>query len=148
VGQLFVNYNNKITGEPLKFGLAMAAGGGMVLIIVALAIGVIGGAADNSQVVGLLVAAGALLLLLGVGGWIAVVQPHRSFDDIDQPLYTGHHDGHHDDHHGEHDGVDEAGEIHVSVPALAAGQDVEALPESASTSSDPHHPIHDPRAAH
>jgi len=35
-----------------------------------------------------------VLLIIGIGGWLVVVQPWRHFDDINQPLDDGHGHGH------------------------------------------------------
>lgn len=80
------------TSRPLPFGLALAAGAGLILMIIALAIGVIQSDAANSTIVGLTFAGGLALLIVGIGGWLAVVQPFQHFDDINVPQYTGHHE--------------------------------------------------------
>lgn len=73
--------------------LAMIGGGGIILAIVALGVGVVNPNA-NSSTIGMLVLAGIGLLVLGVGGWVVAAQPHKNFDDINQPMYHGHHDDH------------------------------------------------------
>jgi hypothetical protein len=93
--------------RPLSFGLALTAGAGLILMMLALSFGVVQGAQANSSVIGLTFVSGLLLLLVGFGGWLAVVQPHKHFDDINVPQYTGHHETHGDEHallpEGEHD---------------------------------------------
>jgi len=86
------------SSKPIPFGLSMTAGAGLVLMILALGFGVVQGAAANSTAVGLTFAAGLGLLIIGVGGWLATVQPFNHFDDINVPQYTGHHDTSHDAH--------------------------------------------------
>jgi hypothetical protein len=82
----------------LIFGLAMVAGLGLVLMMIALGIGVVQGIAADSNAIGLFFVGGLILLILGAGGWIAVVQPQKHFDDISQPMDTGHHaEAHHDE---------------------------------------------------
>ncbi len=80
---------------PVPFGLALTAGAGLILMILALAFGVIQGDAANSTVTGLTFVGGLALLLIGIAGWLAVVQPFEHFDDINVPQYTGHHEEHH-----------------------------------------------------
>ena len=81
--------------KPLSFSLALTAGAGLILMMLALGIGVVQGSAADSTVVGLTFAGGLGLLLIGIVGWLAPVQPFKSFDDINVPKYTGHHDEHH-----------------------------------------------------
>lgn len=100
-----MNIRTKHTNNPLTFGLAMTAGLGIILMITALALGVIQGAAADANALGLLLVAGLIVFIVGVAGWVAVVQPHRNFDDINVPKDTGHHahaadESHADDEHG------------------------------------------------
>lgn len=81
---------------PLTMGLSMIAGLGLILMLIALSIGVIEGAEADSTAVGLLFAGGVGLMIVGIGAWFAVVQPQKHFDDINVPLYSGHH---HEEHH-------------------------------------------------
>lgn len=111
-----MNIRTKHTNNPLTFGLALAAGIGLVLAILALAVGVVQGAAADSNALGLLVVGGLILFIVGVAGWIGVVQPYRNFDDINVPKDTGHH-GH------------SAAEAHASEPDAAA-HDVVVAPQS------------------
>jgi hypothetical protein len=60
-------------------------------MIIALGIGVIGGDQAAGDSLGLLFIVGLALLILGFAGWFSVVQPHKNFDDITVPQYTGHH---------------------------------------------------------
>lgn len=100
----------------LTLGFSFLAGTGMVLMMVAAAAGVIQGEAANSDVIGLLFAAGAGAFVVGLGTWMAIKQPWSSFDDINEPLYHGHH--HAEDDH--------------KTPELEAGDsaDAPALPAS------------------
>lgn len=84
------------SSRPLTFGLALTAGAGLILMILALAFGVVQGEAADGTIIGLTFAAGLALLIVGIGGWVAVVQPFEHFDDINVPQYTGHHDAHHE----------------------------------------------------
>ena len=86
-----MNIRTKHTNNPLTFGLALAAGIGVILMILALAVGVIQGETADANALGLVIAGGLILLIVGVGGWVGVVQPYRNFDDINQPKDTGHH---------------------------------------------------------
>jgi hypothetical protein len=87
------------TSNPLTFGLALAGGIGLTLMMLALGIGVVLGDTADSSAVGSLFIIGITLLVIGVVGWVAVVQPYKNFDDINEPHFTGHHhDEHHDDH--------------------------------------------------
>lgn len=90
--------------KPVPFYLALTAGLGLVLMMLALGIGVVQGGAADSTVVGLTFAGGLGLLVIGIAGWLAAVQPFRSFDDINVPKYTGHHEEHHDSPAEEHAG--------------------------------------------
>ncbi len=87
--------------KPLPFGLALTSGAGLVLMMTALAVGVVQGDAANGTVVGVAFAGGLALLILGIGAWLAVVQPFKHFDDINIPQYTGHHEEAHEVHHDE-----------------------------------------------
>ena len=96
---------NPRTGQnALTLGLALLAGSGATLMIVALGIGVVGGE-DNQNLVGLLLIIGLGILMGGVIGWAGVVQPWANFDDINEPLYFGHHheEDHDDDEHADED---------------------------------------------
>lgn len=83
--------------KSLLTGLSMIGGLGILLITLAAAFGVVNPEADSS-VIGLTALGGAALLVVSIGGWFIAVQPHKHFDDINQPLYHGHH---HDEHHAE-----------------------------------------------
>lgn len=89
------------TKKPIPFGLALTSGTGLVLMMIALAVGVVQGDAANGSVIGLTFASGLALLILGLVGWLAVVQPFKHFDDINVPQYTGHHEEAHDAQHDE-----------------------------------------------
>lgn len=81
--------------ESLVTGMAIIGGIGLTLMSVGLAIGVIQGAEANTVFVGALFWMGLVLLFGASAAWFAIVQPHKHFDDINQPQYTGHRD---DDH--------------------------------------------------
>lgn len=82
--------------NPTVLATSLVAGLGLILAVTALAIGVIQG---NTQFTGLLLAAGVLLFILGVVGWFGLVQPHKHFDDINEPAPDEHHpEAHHDEH--------------------------------------------------
>ncbi len=69
--------------------LSALGGGGIVVMMLAAGIGVINPEIDSS-LIGLAVLAGAAALLMSIGGWTITVQPYKNFDDINQPLYSGH----------------------------------------------------------
>jgi hypothetical protein len=58
------------------------------------AVGVINGESMDASGLGLLFAAGTAMLISGIIVWFAVVRPDLRFDDINQPMYHGHHDEH------------------------------------------------------
>lgn len=89
-----MRFNNKHTGNPLIFGLAMTAGIGVILMILALAFGVLQGETADGRTIGLVLAAGFALFLLGSVAWALVTRPFDHFDDINQPLDTGYGHGH------------------------------------------------------
>lgn len=97
--------NPKKTDNMLTFGLALLAGGGLTVMMVALAAGMIQGDAADSRAIGLGFATGLALLITGIGGWIAVVQPFKNFDDINVPKEIPHpeehaaHESHDTGHH-------------------------------------------------
>jgi hypothetical protein len=106
-----VKVSEKISANhsPIVLGVAMVAGLGVILMIIALGVGVILGAAANSNTVGLLFAAGLVLFILGAVAWFAVVQPQKHFDDINKPAA--------DDHHGHTEtALTVAGEKHPEAP--------------------------------
>lgn len=83
------------TANPLLTGLALIGGVGLTLMSVGLAIGVIQGEQANTAFVGAMFWTGLVLLFGASVAWFAVAQPHKHFDDINQPQYTGHHDEDH-----------------------------------------------------
>ncbi|NWF68933.1 MAG: hypothetical protein HXY40_07595 [Chloroflexi bacterium] len=85
----------------VSLGLALVGGLGVTLMCVAGGIGVIEGANADSGVIGLLFAGGLGLFIVGAAGWFFVEQPHKHFDDIEQPMYHGHEEHHQDEAHGE-----------------------------------------------
>jgi hypothetical protein len=78
-------------------GLAFVAGIGLTLMVIAAGIGVIGGPAAESPTLSLLFIIGTAMLATGIIVWFAVVRPDTHFDDINVPMYHGHHESH-DDH--------------------------------------------------
>lgn len=86
--------------SPAVLGMSMIAGLGVTLLVVALGIGVIQGTAADSNTIGVTFAVGIGLFIFGAGGWYALTQPQRHFDDINVPLDDGHHG--HDAHADEH----------------------------------------------
>ena len=87
------------TSNPLSLGLALIAGTGLTIMIIALALGVLQ-AAESTNNIGGIFTLGLILLIAGVLGWVAVTQPYKHFDDINEPHYHGHdhHEEAHDDH--------------------------------------------------
>ena len=76
----------------LTVGLSFVSGIGLTLMIIAAGIAVIGGEAADSASLGLLFVLGAAMLVTGIIVWFALVRPHTHFDDINEPMYHGHHD--------------------------------------------------------
>jgi ABC-type nickel/cobalt efflux system permease component RcnA len=95
-GIVFMATNTGRKFTPLTMGLAMIAGLGLILMVIALSIGVIEGANADSTIVGLVFAGGLGLMVVGIGAWFAVVQPQKHFDNIEVPMYSGHHEEHHE----------------------------------------------------
>jgi ABC-type nickel/cobalt efflux system permease component RcnA len=96
-----VKYHYVVTKDLATFGLSLSAGFGLVLIIVALAVSVVASASVAYLVSGAIVV-GLVLMIIGIGGWLIVVQPWKRFDDINQPLDDGHGHGHAEPHADEH----------------------------------------------
>jgi hypothetical protein len=86
--------------SPAVLGMSMLAGLGVTLIVLALSIGVVQGNAADGNAIGLTFAIGVGLFVFGAGGWYALTQPQRHFDDINVPLDDGHHG--HEAHSEEH----------------------------------------------
>jgi hypothetical protein len=80
----------------LTLGLSFVTGVGLILMVSALGVGVIQGGLADSNAIGLAFIAGAIMFILGLVAWFSVVQPHKKFDDINVPQYTGHHDEEHE----------------------------------------------------
>ncbi len=98
------NTTDTSSNENVLSILAMLGGLGIVLMVVAAGVGVVWENAD-SGLIGLFVMAGVGFLVTSVAGWVIVVRPHENFDDINEPLYHGHHheeDHAEDDAHAEH----------------------------------------------
>lgn len=91
------------TSEPnqvspsLQIGLSMLGGLGITIMIVAGAIGAIAGANADAAQIGFLLILGAAMLISAIVAWAAIVRPFENFDDINVPLYHGHHEEHHAD---------------------------------------------------
>lgn len=113
-----MNYSHKRTSDPMAFGLALLAGLGMILMIVAGGIGAVQGSQADSGLIGIVFALGLISLVSGFIAWLAVVQPHRHFDDIDIPLEAEGH-GHDDHGHAADSAIVPAGDDH-SHPAPSA----------------------------
>jgi hypothetical protein len=82
--------------SPLNVFLAVVGGIGLTLMSFALGIGVIGGANAAMGTFNFMFFGGLFLLIGASIGWFGAAQPHKHFDDINVPQYTGH--DHHDDH--------------------------------------------------
>lgn len=81
------------TNNALVIGLAVVGGTGLTIMTVALAMGVIQGENATDMISTLFF--GGLVLLVGASiGWFGVTEPHKHFDDINEPHYTGHHEEH------------------------------------------------------
>jgi hypothetical protein len=95
-GDVFMATDTGRKFTPLTMGLAMLAGFGLIFMVIALSIGAIEGANADSTAVGLFFGGGLGMLIVGIGAWFAVVQPQKHFDNIEVPMYSGHH---HEEHH-------------------------------------------------
>ena len=80
--------------RPLRVGLSFVAGVGLILIVVAAGIAVISGETTDTSGLGLIFAVGVGMLITGIIVWFAVVRPDTHFDDINEPMYHGHHEEH------------------------------------------------------
>jgi predicted flap endonuclease-1-like 5' DNA nuclease len=77
--------------EPLNVeenAVAAVAGLGILFAMVA---GILIGFGDDSDAVNTLFLVGLGLVVLGVAGWLAVLRPWEQYDDLQTPLYKGHH---------------------------------------------------------
>ncbi len=91
--------NDKNTpSQSTSTGLALIGGLGITLLIVAAGIGVTTTDDSSTGLISMAAVAGGLLLIAAIIGWFGMVQPHKHFDDINQPLYTGHHHEEDSDH--------------------------------------------------
>lgn len=88
--------------RPIVLIVSLVAGLGFILMVLALGIGVMQGGAADTNLIGMMFVAGLLLLILGAASWFSIVQPHKYFDDINVPQFTGHHEEHHAEQHDEH----------------------------------------------
>ena len=87
--------NDNQSNQHIVITLAMVGGLGFTLIVLALGIGVVQGEVANNQIINGLFFGGILLMIASTIAWTSIVQPHRHFDDINQPLEL---DTHHEDH--------------------------------------------------
>ncbi len=85
---------NKPVSKSLQLGLSFMAGGGIICMVIALGVGVVSGDSVDATALNLLFALGAAALIAGILAWFLVVRPDTHFDDINQPMFTGHHDEH------------------------------------------------------
>lgn len=82
------------SNESLSIGLSIIGGVGFTLMSIALGVGVVQGETASSGVIGALFWGGLVMLIGASVAWFGITRPDQHFDDIDQPLYTGHHDEH------------------------------------------------------
>lgn len=82
---------NNTPSNSARVLLAMGGGLGMTITIVALGIGVTDVTGDNASTIGLLVIIGLVLMFAAILAWFFTVQPHKHFDDINQPLVEEEH---------------------------------------------------------
>jgi hypothetical protein len=80
--------------SPINVMLSIIGGIGLILMSFALGIGVISGANTPMNLFNWMFFGGLFLLIGASIGWFGVSQPHKHFDDINVPQYTGHHDDH------------------------------------------------------
>ena len=80
--------------RPLRVGLSFVAGLGLILMVVAAGIAVTSNETTDTSGLGLLFAVGVGMLITGIIVWFAVVRPDTHFDDINEPMYHGHHEEH------------------------------------------------------
>lgn len=84
-----MSHETQSVSKNVVTGLSMIGGLGLTLIVIALGIGVIRGDTVDSaltNLLGLMVVAGFMALAGAIIAWIAVVQPHKHFDNINEPL--------------------------------------------------------------
>lgn len=79
--------------ESVTLGLSGLGGLGITIMIVAAGVGVIDPSID-SDLIGFWVVMGLFMLIGAIVAWFFVVQPHKNFDDINQPLVEEHHGDH------------------------------------------------------
>ncbi len=109
-GRLAVPAQEKLS--PTEQILAYIIGGGIVLAVIALFLYGVGVASSNVALSILLI--GLTLIVIGVGAWLYLLKPWKSFDDLKTPHYTGH---------------DEAHDEHVSAATEAPPATPEAPPQ-------------------
>ena len=90
------NDNPRTGNNSLTIGLASLTGIGFAAMATALAVGVSQGTSADSDSVGLLFITGLLMFIAGIAAWMSVKRPWENFDDINVPMYHGHH---HDEEH-------------------------------------------------
>lgn len=108
-------------------------GGGIVLAILALFLYGLGVVDTNVALSILLV--GLALIVIGIGAWLYLLKPWKSFDDLTTPHYTGHE---HDDGHAPH----AEAEVEASAALPAPG----AVPPVAAKTAPPAAPEPEPAA--
>ena len=91
------NDNPRTGNNSLTVGFASLSGIGFIAMLAALAVGVSQGDSADNNALGLLFVAGLLMFIAGVAVWMAGVRPWERYDDINVPMYHGHH------HEEEHD---------------------------------------------
>lgn len=70
--------------------LAFLIGAGIVLAIVALMLAAFG--TVDSNLTNSLLLVGIAFIVIGIIAWLVMVRPWEEFDDLQTPLYTGHHE--------------------------------------------------------
>lgn len=78
----------------LRVGLAFVAGIGLTLMVVAAGFAVVAAEGVDNSGLGLMFGVGLAMLVTGIIAWFAVVRPDTHFDDINEPMYHGHHEEH------------------------------------------------------
>lgn len=86
--------DNSSTSKSLNLGLAFIAGAGLTLMVIVAGVGVVSGDSIDHAALNLLFALGTATLIAGIVAWFVVTRPDTNFDDINEPMYHGHHDDH------------------------------------------------------
>jgi hypothetical protein len=85
---------NSSAAKSLPIGLAFIAGIGLILMVIVAGIGVVSGDSIDPAALNLLFALGTATLIAGIIAWFVITRPDTHFDDINEPMYHGHHDEH------------------------------------------------------